>query len=487
MSARPELQPSRPSRRRSRRRAAAAALAVATTSVLPGFLGPARAASSGSLPCPHGSCVQLDATATVEPALRPAQGFLHSLDSSGNAPSYFSQLDPSMWRSYMQSSSGGVTPVINACSRWNIATGDGTPTTLLLSDDWHQWTSGNQTPWANWSKYESWLRSTITQIRISSCKPTYYEVYNEPDDLRGYYSAASYATVTPALLLQQFLVTYQVIKKLDPTAQVIGPSTAGWSLTDTSKSFGMTTFLDYAAANGVQLAALTWHANGGPAGITAQVAQARSLIAARPGLGQPKIFINEYGAAPLQRIPGWDVAYLSALTAAQVDSADRSCWDDDCSVPALDGLLTADGNSTLPDYWVRYTYARMTGNMISSTTSTSSVTGVGSYNAATGTVLLLVGRGVGCTQDPRCSTQLRWKDAPAGLVTVTVLVPWVGGSVHVEETRIPGGNIGPTAQPRVVFSGRVAVGAARGGKGLVTMRIPAFADGDAYGFLITYP
>ena len=91
-----------------------------------------------------------------------------------------------------------------------------------------------------------------------------------------------------------------------------------------------------------------------PANIIDHVDEARRLIAALPALGNPQIFINEYGVPEVQHIPGWDVGYLSALTTAGVDSADRACWPStQCANPTLDSLLANNGVYTEPDYWVR--------------------------------------------------------------------------------------------------------------------------------------
>jgi hypothetical protein len=119
------------------------------------------------------------------------------------------------------------------------------------------------TPWSNWSAYSSWVTTTVQAIMASGEQVTYWEPYNEPDT-QGYYSSDNFATVTPALLLQQFLVTYQAIKAADPTAAIIGPSLMVWE--DYPDEYGsalqepdMVTFLDFAVANNLQLAAVSWH------------------------------------------------------------------------------------------------------------------------------------------------------------------------------------------------------------------------------------
>jgi hypothetical protein len=259
----------------------------------------------------------------------------------------------------------------------------------------------------------------------------------------------------------------------------------------------MVTFLNYAVANNIQLAGLAWHeeldtlgqypASNSllPAIIEDHVAEAHRLIAARPSLGNPAIIIDEYGMPEVQLIPGWDVGYLAALTTAGVTSATRACWLGTCSTPSLDGLLASDGSTPQNSYWERMVYAAMSGNMIATTSTSDIVTALGSYNAATRTVTGLLGRGGGCTQDSLCASS--WpsdKPLAATNATVTVTVPWSSGTSVVTLTDVPGTKLGSTPAPTPVQS-TVTVTPKGNGTGMITISIPSFADGDAYGFTIT--
>jgi hypothetical protein len=223
-----------------------------------------------------------------------------------------------------------------------------------------------------------------------------------------------------------------------------------------------------------------------PRDVVDQVAEARALVAARPAVGSPKIFVLEYGMPELQSIPGWDVSYLSALTDAQVGEAGRSCWSPDCWSPTLDGLLGSDGTSTMPDFWVRVAYGQMSGSMVTTRSSDDGVSALSSYNPTSSTVSALLGRGVGCAQDALCSVE--WPQATLSSpesVTVTLTVPWTSSSAVVSETDIPGQQLTVTSQPGVTWSGTVPVTPSRAGVGTVTLTIPALADGDAYSLQVT--
>jgi hypothetical protein len=327
---------------------------------------------------------------------------------------------------------------------------------------------------------------------------TYWEPYNEP-------SGATYSGTTTADLLLQFDKAYTAIKAVDPSAQVIGPSLAQYGDAESQEADDvpdMITFLNYANANAIQLAAVSWHdiADYQPAGppentlaidnLIDQVQEVRATIASfKPNnVGSPLIFINEYGMPELQEIPGWDVQYLAALTDAGVSLAGRSCWDEVCANPQLDQLLGTNGTSTYAEYWERMIYGQMTGVMMSSASSSDSVQALGSYNSSSETVTGLVGRGVGCTIDPTCMED--WPVASEGSATsvdVTVTVPWSSGTVSVALTDIsPEANTNDTiSQPSPTTSSVKVVPITGTSDGTVTIAIPSFADGSAYGFSFT--
>ncbi|HVA08634.1 MAG TPA: glycoside hydrolase family 44 protein [Acidimicrobiales bacterium] len=454
--------------------------------------------------CMVGACVTLNTASLIGPATTADSGILDSVYPVGKVGADLAALHTSMYRGSPSYNSDGT---LNWTS-WNVAVAAGSPTTLVLADLWTNYNGGQPpTPWSNWSGYTSWVTSTVSTILKSGEKVNYWEVYNEPGGNNNYYSSTNYATVTPSLLLQQFLVTYNAIKAASPTAAVIGPSLAQWedypgqyaTGTTVDRTPDMVTFLNFAAANNIKLAAISWHEivdNLGPnptentllpVNLVDHVAEARALIAARPALGSPQIFVNEFGMGEVQLIPGWDVAYLSALSQSGVNSAGRSCWGGACANPMLDGLLGTDGSSPWNDYFVRQLYAGMSGSMISATSSSDFVTALGSYNSATSTVSGLVGRAVGCNQEAWC-TQTWPNDslAPPTAVSITVNVPWTSGSATVAMTYVSGQTLGAvTTAPSAVRTTATITPNGKGA-GIVTISIPSFADGDAYGFTITH-
>lgn len=406
----------------------------------------------------------VDATRPVGPADRAASGILHSV-APGPSAADMARLGVTSFRGVPACCTHGLD-----WTEWDAATGSGSrpATTLILSDMWSEGQGGRPaTPWSDWAAYSRWVSATVRYVLSTGRRPTYWEVYNEPDSPGAYYPAAEAGSVTTGLVLQQFLAAYRAIKAVDPGARVIGPS-----LSRLDAPY-LAAFVAFAAAHGIRLAALTWHENGPPSLIASDVAYARRLLSARPATAGVPIDINEYGARALAEIPGWDVAYLSALTAARVDSAGRSCWSGGCWDASLDGLLTAAGRPR-PVYFARLAYAAMTGSMVA-TSSSGGLSSLASWDPARRQLLALVGRAVGVTTRRR----------PVA-VSIRVILPFPSSHVRVRVAEIAG------AEPASPSSGAEAVSdtaetSSRLGpsSSTVTVRLPAFADGDAYTVEIT--
>jgi hypothetical protein len=237
--------------------------------------------------------------------------------------------------------------------------------------------------------------------------------------------------------------------------------------------------------NGLKFDAISWHENtairgrtdttAAPEAIVEHVARARALLQARPSLGKPLIFINEYGASSTHLLPGWMAGNIAALEQANVDQANRSCWGGvECFEPALDGLLTPDGTQTRAVYWVAAAYGTMTGRRVPVSTTQDGVTGFATFDPATSTVRVLLGRHESCTAqtNPYCDQPATATPAPVAVVA-TIKIATRNG-LRVAVARIPNVS-GPVGLPQQVSTTSVLPA-----RGVVTVPLPAFADGDAY-------
>jgi len=254
--------------------------------------------------------------------------------------------------------------------------------------------------------------------------------------------------------------------------------------------------LDFAASNGMQLAAIAWHEidddlgpqpgdfNRLPEMIEDHVAEARRLIAERPALGSPEVWINEYGRRLDYAIPGWSLGDVAALERASVDRAGRSCWTeqvpgtgpyDDCAAPTLDGLMALDGSTPRAGYWVYATYARMTGRVVATASSDAAVSVLATRDDASAHVVAMVGRDVSCLPgvNSSCTQPDAVTVAPVA-VAVRVRVPWSQPAARVGISLVPP-TWAPLAAPVPVFQGTLPVA-----RGMVTMTLPAVADGEVY-------
>jgi hypothetical protein len=130
----------------------------------------------------------------------------------------------------------------------------------------------------------------------------------------------------------------------------------------------------------------------------------------------------------------------------------------------------------------------MSGSMIADTSSSDTVAALGSFNSTTGTLVGLVGRGVGCSQNTGLcpSSWPDYKRAAQTEVMVTMTVPWTSGSAKVILTHISGALplLGGSAPSSSVQN--VTIVPTGNGKGTITVPIGSFADGDAYGVTVTH-
>jgi hypothetical protein len=384
-------------------------------------------------------------------------------------------------------------------SSWDAAVATGAETTMLLSNLWSAETTtgtGAKTPWSDWGAYARWVTATVKAIVASGHLVAYWEIQNEPGG-PDFFPAADAAAATVSDYLEQFRVAYGAIRAADPTAAIVGPSLshfADYPGEYDPREPDVVTFLDFAARHDLHLAAITWHEidddlgarprdfSNLPATIDDHVGEARRLIAERPALGAPQVWVNEYGRHQDYAIPGWTLGELAALERSSIDRAGRSCWPDqdatgapvdDCAAPTLDGLLGVDGSTPSANYFVYATYARMKGSLVAATASDESVSVLAS-RADSGPVTAMVGRDVGCLPGPNLSCHRATPTPPPVAAVVAIHLPGpAGGQAEVSVVRISP-TWGPTV-PLAAFRGPLPVAA-----GVVTVPVPALADGEVY-------
>ncbi len=450
--------------------------------------GPARTSPPILVASDCAEYADLCATVTDSPsgaATLRAQGFQNSQPLP---TAELAALQPSVWRM-------GVNPP--DYTLFNHARAGGAKVIAIVSDAWLAATFTvsspyAKTPWKDWSAYRAWVRSYATTLVNSGHNPDYWNVQNEPG-LANYLSAADTALWTPALMLEQFAVAYAEIRAVDPTAKVIGPSIAAYTvLPGRPLTLDLKTFLDYVQAKGIQPGAVAWHeVSGGnytgdttalPVAIGYHVDTVRKLLAAR-NLGDVEVMITEYGALQMHLIPGWIAGYLTSFEQANV-RANRTCWEaggyptyNECSNRSLSGLFSSDGQR-LANYWVHNFYASMTGTRVATRVSTARMSAFAVADPS-GVVRVLVGRHEQCTAKLPfgCAQGLTTPVTKAIELDITAsptVARW-----RVTVNRIPA-TTGPMSAPMPMLDSTVdSIG------GRVPVTLSAVNDGDAITVTLT--
>lgn len=438
--------------------------------------------------CPQNAqadCLVVNTTSSLGVETRPGAGLLHGTVATNNP--WVGALNLTHWRIQANNPTqySEVTAVVPPANVIEI-----------LSDAWYGQTFSSSCncvadPWANWATYDNFI-TQVVQSAESAGRDPYWEIQNEPEN----YPYSSSQPPTRALVEQQYLHAYTDIKAVKSTARVIGPS-IDWMYENPAWPIDMKTFVPFAAANNMQFAALVWHENTettdqnpltyteSPEVIRDETETVRELIAESPGIGSPKLFVDENSSASGQFIPGFAASYFAEEDRAAVDEANRSCWTyptggttNDCFNANLGQLLNSDGNPN-PSYWTMVDYGTMNGSRVTSESTDNDVSSL-AVTDSSGTTRILLGRHQTCskaTTSGYCSGPLA---PPAGVsTTVKVLVPTGATSATVGTQGILNGTSDTLVAPATVSS-TVSVTS-----GVASIPVPSLGDGDAYFLTVT--
>jgi hypothetical protein len=263
------------------------------------------------------------------------------------------------------------------------------------------------------------------------------------------------APVTSELVFQQYAIAAEVIHQRVPTAQVIGPSSS--YVTFGSGLVDLDAFLASAVRAGAPPAGIAWHeigascmgsCDGSPRAVLQHADDVRAAIAANPGVGSPKLIVNEWGAPWNLRQPGAIVGFLSSMAYARVDIANPTCWPvtgadgkpvETCfrRPGTLDGLLLTDGATPTDAWYVHRAYADMTGDgraLLTSSIGDPEASIVATVDRA-GVIKVLLGRHTGCQDgiDEDCAAKSYAGDER---VQAILAVPGAAGPYRVTAERI---------------------------------------------------
>ncbi|HZL17681.1 MAG TPA: beta-xylosidase, partial [Polyangia bacterium] len=225
------------------------------------------------------------------------------------------------------------------------------------------------------------IGQTVTRKLASGLTNYYgYEIWNEPQ--------GTYASSNPLPFNQFWMQTFVQLRKLDPSAKLIGPSIAAYD------GNYLNTFLSFCKANSCVPDIISWHELAGE-NLTADLQNYRALEK-QLGIGPLPISINEYsGAADLtvEGQPGASAPMIAKFERFQVDSACISYWD--VPHPGRLGSLLATDTAKNGGWWFYSWYGAMTGNMVETTPPTpaspSALDGFANLDATAGYASVLLG------------------------------------------------------------------------------------------------
>jgi hypothetical protein len=383
--------------------------------------------------------VAADATVSVDlsqPGAAPSHvgaGFLYGLTQDGSGPSdaLLQPLQPTLFRGGGARIAGdgwigdGYTAGSGYRVRINSALAQAKRVTaapygatyhLLVSDLYGADTTQPSTTvypcdngnCANWTAF---IDQVVSDVQASGVKVS-YDIWNEPDGT-GFWARG----VNSAQYYQMWDTAVREIRRLVPSAQIVGPSYSGYNHSWLDSWLGQT------KADGTLPNVLNWHFGTDPA---ADAADADSLLAAH-GLPAIPLTINEYLFSNQQN-SAYSAWFLDRLAVSGVSAAAHAIWTDCCEAGTLDSMLTGSGSSQQPSgqWWVYQAYGQLTGKQVA-TTNSGAMAVDAAEDQSRGQATALLGNNGGQT----------------GTTTVTFnglnSTPWLlsGGTVHVTVRRIP--------------------------------------------------
>lgn len=184
----------------------------------------------------------------------------------------------------------------------------------------------------------------------------WYDIFSEPD--------LQVFGVSPDQLATLYLDAEQAIRARFPQAKLVAPS---YGLYEEGTDERLLVFVRALQRAGGRPDAISWHEFGPrPLAVVDHAASTRAVACdAGPC---PAFHVNEYENANYTMSPGRAVAWLAALQAADVQYANRACWDVEpvngkplgTCWTTFGGMLDGTYRATQPIYWVHERYAQMT-------------------------------------------------------------------------------------------------------------------------------
>ncbi|UFR01326.1 RICIN domain-containing protein [Streptomyces sp. Go40/10] len=308
---------------------------------------------------------------------------------------------------------------------------------------------------SNWINF---IDSTVGALQASGLTFA-YDIWNEPDI--SYFWTRG---VNSAQYFQMWDTAYREIRRLAPSAKIVGPS---FAFTPQRNPGQWQTWLAHVKAAGTVPDMIANH-NEGDVDDPVTVSQSLNSSLNAAGIGPLPLSSNEYQPADRQTagVTAW---YLARFAQSGYTNAMRGNWVC-CMTPNLTGVLTQSGGSWQPtgNWWALRDYADMTGTLVETSGQVGSTAISASQDSVNKRAVAMIGDANGYTGSASVAFN--------GLASV----PWLAdaGSVHVTVHRIP--DQAPLTAPQTVYDQNVSTSG-----GSITVPLSFQASHDAFAVYLT--
>jgi hypothetical protein len=383
---------------------------------------------------PPDTTVTINLGQTGKAATHAGAGFLYGLtqDGSGPADNLLQPLRPTLFRGGGASISGNgwigdnytagpgyqarITSALNQArrvttspynARYDLLVSDlyapgfdAPPGTIYPCDN------GNCTNWI------AFIDQVVADVRASGVTVA-YDIWNEPDGISFWPRGVN----TPQYF-QMWDTAVREIRRLVPSAVIVGPSYSGYNHTLLDQFLGQT------KTDGTLPTILNWHFGTDP---VTDSQDASSLVSAH-GISPVPQSVNEYLFNDQQdaATTAW---WLSRFAISDIGAAAHAIWNTCCFAGTLDDVLAGSASFAAPtgQWWAYRAYASLTGNLVSATSANSAIAVAAAADQSATQANVLIGN----------------NSHQTGTTTITVngfsSAGWLtsAGKVHVTLRRIP--------------------------------------------------
>ena len=336
-------------------------------------------------------------------------GFMHgAINASRNSSarseivSRAYQLQPGLWRGANAfwsfnlgvTQEAGATPIHILSDQWISVTPQPKPgcNEMFLN---------RSLPFQNLTAWRDWVIARAQELGQNQPSGTIWvDIWNEPDWYRFWPTKRNDRCFSKNLVdtdgskwLNTFLVAEQALRKtLGSRVKIIGPSAA------TSVTLWTTKLINFCAAKGCRVDAISWHLCGGTQGsvdkiieytgkLRASLARDSKWRKASAG-GATPVWMTEYMPAPMHLLTGAYTSYWYALERAGVDGGALAEWNDQDA--SLDSLLERNGTPRSL-WWAAKAYADGRESRVLSQTSSGYYSLLASRSGLGGVPQILIG------------------------------------------------------------------------------------------------